>query len=469
MKKSIVFSCFLLSFFIAFSQKDDYDDELVWIHFPAYDTLFAQERVPNYYYWDTFWFDKYLDNEDLRWDGSTSFLTGDACGCQPEYARYLYTDSPLRVIGIAAAINTWLIRRIQHDTTYPWDNTFNDYFSLYEIDTATNDLVPLASKPWNKTQPRYLVQTTFFKELTRNRLGENDFHPIFEVYFDSAITVYDSFYVSVTNNNSYDDGTYRYAYYFSAPVGTFPQYRTGSYAWDMRPQPNHFRRKVHRLYHPTQIDEFGATDTNWHTLGTTWNMVYFYMFPIIDTSQYIQDTLCEKPQDLGIMNLSAESVMLSWNGGASTQWELSVCPEECLPETGTTSIWNNSVATLTGLQPETWYYAWVRSVCDSTTASSWSERLRFFVPSSSTPNSVEETEVDRNTHIMPNPASEIVTVVSAFRIGSVEIWSISGQLALRQKTDGISTTIDISSLTKGSYIMRISTNHGMVYKKLIVE
>ena len=162
------------------------------------------------------------------------------------------------------------------------------------------------------------------------------------------------------------------------------------------------------------------------------------------------------------MSLGAQSVMLSWDGGGAQSWELAVGPEGSVPETAEKTVWSQQVATLTGLEQGRWHYAWVRALCDTSRASQWSERLRFFVPADS-------TEEDRHTHVMPNPARTTVTVVSAFRVSSVEVWSLSGKLAMREEADGVTAAIDISSLPRGTYILRICTNHGYTNKKLVVE
>ena len=224
---------------------------------------------------------------------------------------------------------------------------------------------------------------------------------------------------------------------------------------------------------------FGVTDTNWHTFAHVWRenealgfeFSYFpYIFPIIDTSHYFVDTVCDRPTGFGVISLSSQLAMLSWDGGGASNWELAVGPEGCIPETATSTFWDQQVATLTGLEQGQWYYAWVRAVCDTARASQWSERLRFYVPADGSQEDITDlTATDRHTHIMPNPASTSVTVISAFRISVVEVWSHNGKLAMRHEADGMTTALDISTLPKGTYMLRIGTNHGYTHKKLVVE
>ena len=77
--------------------------------------------------------------------------------------------------------------------------------------------------------------------------------------------------------------------------------------------------------------------------------------------------------------------------------------------------------------------------------------------------------VVRNTYMMPNPASDQVTVMSSFRIERIEIYTLTGQRVMLEKVGGLSSQVDISSLAKGTYIVRIHTNRGVSSKRLVVK
>ena len=76
---------------------------------------------------------------------------------------------------------------------------------------------------------------------------------------------------------------------------------------------------------------------------------------------------------------------------------------------------------------------------------------------------------DSYTYIMPNPAREQVTVASSFVIREVEVFTLTGKLALRQEAGDMATTVDISSLPAGTYMVRIQTTKGTAFKKLVVR
>lgn len=73
------------------------------------------------------------------------------------------------------------------------------------------------------------------------------------------------------------------------------------------------------------------------------------------------------------------------------------------------------------------------------------------------------------TCLMPNPASGAVNVTSSFLIGQVVLFSLDGRTLIHASPNALSTTLDISALPAGTYIIRIATTAGTAYKKLAVR
>lgn len=81
---------------------------------------------------------------------------------------------------------------------------------------------------------------------------------------------------------------------------------------------------------------------------------------------------------------------------------------------------------------------------------------------------VNNTEV-KSFNIYPNPANNKLTISLGTQMLSdlnLSIYAITGQKVLTEKIQNITTTIDISSLSKGYYIVDINNN---MRKKLIIE
>ena len=443
------------------------------------DTLRLGNHNPVYYYSNAPWWDEYALNDPVgktgEWhDGGMHFAS-----CQAEYARYCYTDTSLRIIGIAAGMKKRINWTKYDEGRVPdsvvYKKALPEYFRLFEVDSTGDSMHLMAQGQWTVYDTPALVMQSSVEPHY-----EPNFVNVYEVYFDEPVTVYDSFYVGVTGNNKwvppyYAWNTWGNSYPYVTFAGT--HYCFDNYADNVKPQPTHYKCKLHFFNYANYDYHYNVTDTNWHTrnkidiLADWTNNVYMFIFPIIDTSH---ELVCQQSRNLTLAYRNGGIVTLVWEGGYNAQqWELSMCNDDCAPDSGTITQWTSRLATVAGLEKGTWYTAWVRSVCDSVHISDWCDSIRFYIPDDD-PNDPDdpesiETTADRYTYLMPNPASETVTVASSFRIAEVELFSLDGRSLLRSKVDAMSTTLNLDALAAGTYIVRIATNGGTTYKKLVVK
>ena len=80
-----------------------------------------------------------------------------------------------------------------------------------------------------------------------------------------------------------------------------------------------------------------------------------------------------------------------------------------------------------------------------------------------------DVNVDRYSNVYPNPAKDIVTVQSSFKVKEVEIYNALGQVVLRKEGSQNIETIDVANLQSGTYIVRIKTQRGFANKKILIE
>ena len=85
-------------------------------------------------------------------------------------------------------------------------------------------------------------------------------------------------------------------------------------------------------------------------------------------------------------------------------------------------------------------------------------------------NGIDENGLEQGLTMSPNPVSGLLTV----NIGNgdnftVEIIDLHGTLQKQGSFNGPTATLDISQLPTGTYIVRVSTNNGTAYKKLVVK
>lgn len=90
----------------------------------------------------------------------------------------------------------------------------------------------------------------------------------------------------------------------------------------------------------------------------------------------------------------------------------------------------------------------------------------FINPDTSTTLSIGN-EFSFGIKIFPNPATSLITIQSNIRLEKVEIYDIIGKQVFMVNSE--LNFIDVSKLSKGSYLLIIKTNEGEVTKKIIIN
>ena len=71
--------------------------------------------------------------------------------------------------------------------------------------------------------------------------------------------------------------------------------------------------------------------------------------------------------------------------------------------------------------------------------------------------------------LYPNPAKNNITLETTQQTASIDITNIQGQLIENLATTGNKTNIDVSSLAKGMYFVKVKTEKGVAVKKFVKE
>ncbi len=457
------------------------------------DTLRTGDRVPNFYYWDTNWWDYYYINYTTNANTPPTydrisigaFEFGNT-NCRVECARYCYVEKELYIIGVAGVVYITM-----GDATL--DSLMPEYFRVYEVgdDSNENSMFLLAEARWDTFTPRHMmVVEEYYRpfywdyetETLKYDTVEETVLPVYEAYFDHPVPVHDSFYVSGTRENTFcrfqENNQLGYITNFYQHYPSANYVIGGPINCEDRmmyyPKPPHLKKKAHLI---DTLYNASYHDTLWHG---TWDFLSFiYLFPIFDTNNgfgggtHTLDT-CMYPSGFraNIPAYGQGPVVLLWNDNGSTeQWELSLCKECDNPDDGTISLHTINFASYENLDTATWYTAWIRAHCDSLRTSEWSDSLRFFVPGKTGQGSETISDiVDQYTSVMPNPAHGSVTVISSFNIRNIDIYTLNGQLAARKENiNALSSALSLHTLPPSTYLLRIQTSHGVAYKKLVVK
>ena len=82
---------------------------------------------------------------------------------------------------------------------------------------------------------------------------------------------------------------------------------------------------------------------------------------------------------------------------------------------------------------------------------------------------VDAIDINNTCNVLPNPARDIIKIISQFKVKDIEIYNISG---IKLKTIEINSHekfVDISDLIQGTYIVKLYTPRGIATKKILVE
>ncbi|ALJ06376.1 hypothetical protein APS56_15070 [Pseudalgibacter alginicilyticus] len=84
--------------------------------------------------------------------------------------------------------------------------------------------------------------------------------------------------------------------------------------------------------------------------------------------------------------------------------------------------------------------------------------------------SVSKNELESNINIFPNPANDYITINTKndFKVSSIEMFSLLGQKVLTQ-TELKNNQLNVSNLTRGVYLLKVSADGGSFTKKIVIE
>ena len=404
------------------------------------DTIIGRE--PTYFY--------------QRWFDSTEFHTNkpechkSLAWAQPtEVAKYNYTDSTLKIVGIA----TYSWSEYVPDLPLPCyaqcaDTSFDNWHeSLILYKPTDSGMVALASQTYNVRDTTRMMKLYYIKNDTRYTV-EVGYFPIYEVYFDEPVIVTDSFYVATTNYNGVvDSATMTYpgppamsAFYspWGAVTYCYPQHYKNKGEWSDFQWEHHYEDRV------------------------------WIIFPIIDTTQ----PRCWRPVEFNVQSQDTDGVYLAWEGGENNRtWEVAYGRADEDPEGYSTLVVAAPECALAGLAAGVEYAARVRASCfDNTMYSSWTDTIRFTREGEPLNIVVPDNNIG-NIQLMPNPASGSVVVLSSLEIERVEVYDEKGTRVLEQRERNHTTSVgfDVSKWAKGTYVVVVHTPSGTTTKRLVVN
>ena len=426
-----------------------------------------------------------------------------------ELNKYYYTDQPLQIMGIATASK---VITGSYGSNYDFGVPFyQEYFRLYDAESDTFQL--MAEVPWRIDAPqRYMhidlrsVKGLWLAALAglfpgwQNACCDDSPNflyadiPIQEYYFDSMITVTDSFYIGQTmhwGTHVMPEKIYYSDLYDSTTVA--PQIRNGNFVvcpglvtdslntayYGNCPRqsscgeegPLHLFKYRNIIWYDNTED---TIDKAWHWVD---NSAYWLNFPIIYVDSLYIPIYYECPQveELRVGQLVDDKAIILWNTHPDqTSWQLSYGLAGTMPDEGTIINCSIQVGQVMGLDSGEHYDVYVRALCsrDSMYYSEWTGPLDVCLCDTTGGTTDPErvmSAMDALTYVLPNPSSDYVQVLSSFRMSKVEVYGVNGRKMLGKAVDGISTGFSVRDWPADIYIVVIHTPVGNVAKKLVVK
>ncbi len=422
-----------------------------------------------------------------------------------ELNKYYYTNSPLQIMGIATASKVITGRYCAScNDGVPF---YQDYFRLYDAKSDTFQL--MAEVPWRIDAPqRYMhIDLRSVKGLwlsgglgglqsaccddTPNYLFADI--PIQEYYFDSMITVTDSFYIGQTihiGTHGMPEKIYYSDLYDSTTVA--PQLCNGNYvacpglATDSLSTAYYQGCSRQSVCEEGPLHLFKYRNIIWFdysndTIDNAWHWVnhsaYWLNFPIIYVDSLFIPIYYECPpvEELRIGQTNEGRAVILWNTHPDqSSWQISYGPAGTMPGEGSIVNCPIQVGQVTGLDSCIHYDVYVRAVCniDSMYYSQWSGPLDVCLCDTTGGGPDPEgvvSAMDALTYVIPNPSHEYVQVLSSFRMSRVEVYNVNGRKMLDKTVGGISMDFSVRDWPADIYVVIIHTPLGNVAKKLVVK
>ncbi len=435
------------------------------------DTVYIRSEIGFYNWWE--W-------EQLLADRDLFYMVAD--DLFRTTATPFFTPAPLRVVGIAGC-----------PLVYPWggDTTgVQEYFYLY--DCEGDDMVYKGRLGWDLRDPHRTLIMPYNYPLGQNAdsccgsyFGELGV-PLYEYYFDSAITVTDSFYVGFSCESQFHRNTihpytqYRYlGQWLSVTSNT-----DSCDEWDLTPytyDPFGHVGVCHGAA-PLSTIKFTIDSGLYQNPGGTYEWQYapwggvFLVYPLIEIDTTVPPTyMCDPVQNFQatVLDTGSGCVFFTWDDF----YHYTYCEVQYFNmgqgygSAVTTQVNGGGMLHVCGLDTMQTYYARVRAFCDtSKIETAWSEWVSFGFPHTDPPQGIaaEPTVLDRYTNIRPNPAADVVTVASELGLRRIEIHNARGILVYSEPAGSSATTIDLRGWPSGQYLVRIETPSGATTKRLVV-
>lgn len=234
-----------------------------------------------------------------------------------------------------------------------------------------------------------------------------------------------------------------------------------------------------RIYNTTMDTTVRSTDTVCTVTGLIRGVTYNVMVqPLCGSAATIEGPWCEAINfttvecqpvtNVTTSNITNSSVKLSWTAAGSndSEWRIEYGYAGFSRGEGQSVTATTNPYTLTGLERNTDYDVYVATVCEGNMLSSWSTVTSFTTDNN---EGIDEAMGESAVSLYPNPATSTVTIDQTMGRADITVIDMNGRTIGQWQATESSLTIDVSSMSKGTYFVRVTGEQATVVRKLVVK
>lgn len=369
------------------------------------------------------------------------------------------TNTPLKVIGVAS---TWA-RLDMNNHVEDMDASIDGTLYYVLCDATAGGLVELARVCWTDdymTHPKRYMELPLKTGFCSNMEDHDTIVSLREYYFDSAITVTDSFYLGCVTSDPIItdfDGFYYMAFHMWNYCTYSSMEDDGTYKDCATDMPEFTYYDSSRL------------DNQWHYYT---HKRFQLIFPIIEVDT---STFCITPDEPYVVSRDSVRVRVEWTDTSNLSWEVSRTAPNGDPDAGLITPTAVPYIEYTDINDDSVYHVYVRGYCETGIFAGWSDWstpcLIDSIPTPPTPpDSLGITAIETaDFSLSPNPTDGSVQLIGLHdELTSIEVLDITGHFLKAFENTAI---FSISDLSSGTYIVRVKTRHDntekVTYLKLV--
>ena len=184
------------------------------------------------------------------------------------------------------------------------------------------------------------------------------------------------------------------------------------------------------------------------------------------TTEEQQQETCPAPTNVTVSDITTNSAVVTWTQPDNTASSWTVQYKQSAASSWNSATANAATYTLLNLEPATNYDVQVIANCTNGLTSDPSATVSFTTETVG----IDDYTLDNSVVVYPNPTRGTVQVENTQSdIQQVMMYDAYGKMLSTVEVSGSSATIDLSGYADGLYFMRVTTDKGVVTKRVVKQ